>query len=135
MPSGGTRFQTPVWSLELAPGWRAEDCGDHVVILSDEPDTSLRLTSFDLPKKLTAAMWVEMVASTNRPMGRPVTEVKCGDFHGVRTEFSVMDSSVPPARDDEWLRGWALEYEGTPLDVTYRCPLWCAGRYDQDVIA
>jgi hypothetical protein len=127
------RFRTPVWSLELAPEWRAEDRGDHVAVLNDDPDTMLRLTTFELTHGLTAAKWIEMVGRFHPPRGRPVKEVRCGGFRGIRTEFAVMDPGAPPTRDDRWLRAWTLECGGTPLDITYTCPLWCAGRDDADV--
>lgn len=129
----GARFDTPVWSLELAPGWRAEDRGDHFAVLNDDPDAMLRLTTFELTHRLTAAKWIEMVGRGHPPKGRTVKEVRCGDFAGIRTEFAVMDPGAPPRRDDRWLRAWTLECDGTPLDITYTCPLWCAGRDDADV--
>lgn len=128
------RVHTAVWSIELAPGWRFKDHGDHVVIESDEPDSALWLTTIELPEGMTAEAWVARVATAERPKGR-VAEVRCGDFMGIRTEFAVMDPNVPPRRDDRWVRVWTLACDGTPLDVTYRCPLWYAGRHDQTVVA
>ena len=76
-----------------------------------------------------------MVARVHPPKDRTVTEVRCGDFRGLRTEFPVMDSHAPPRLEDRWIRGWTLECDGRPLDITYRCPLWCAGRHDQEVVS
>jgi len=129
------RIHTPLWSLELAPGWRAEDFGEYAVILNDHPDTTLRLTSLDLANGMTGAAWIERVAAAQRAQERPVAEVRCGDFGGIRAEFAWMAPTLSPRREDHWVRVWTLAYDGTPLDVTYRCPLWCAGRDDQVVVA
>ena len=129
------RIHTPVWSMELPTGWKAEDHGDHLVIETDEPGSTLRLITIELPHGMTAAGWVERVAKAQLPKGRRVVEVGCGDFRGIRTEFAMMDPTVPPRSDDRWVRVWSLACEGTPLDITYRCPLWCAGRQDQQVVA
>lgn len=120
--------------MELAPGWHAQDHGDHVVIENDEPDGTLWLTTIDLPRGMTAEAWVERVAAAERPKGR-VAEVRCGDFRGIRTEFGVMDPNVPPRSDDRWVRVWTLACSGTPLDITYRCPLRYAGRHDRAIVA
>ena len=37
----------PVWSMRLVDGWRAEHRDDHVAVLNANPDTLLRLTTFD----------------------------------------------------------------------------------------
>jgi len=127
------RVHTSVWSLELAPGWRLEDHCDYAVILNDDPDTVLRLTTLEVANGLTAAGWVERVASVQRAKGRTVAEARCGDFRGIRCEFAVMDRIAPPRREDRWVRVWTLVCDGTPLDITYSSPLWCAGRDDRDV--
>lgn len=129
------RFQTPLWSLELAPGWRAEDRGDHCAVLNGDPHTALRLATFQPAGGLTAVTWVKMVARVHSPRGRMVTEVRCGDFRGVRTEFAVMATPALPLAFDRWQIAWALECEGRPLDVGYTCPLWQAVRDDADVRA
>jgi hypothetical protein len=125
---------TPAWSIQIAPGWRAEDRGDHVAVLSSAADTLLRLTTFDPVKsRMTARQWVEAAARVHLPRGRPVVDVACGNFSGYRTEFAIHDSLIPPVGQDLWLRGWMLERDGVPLDVTYTCPLACAGRDDEAV--
>lgn len=130
----GGLLHRPPWRIQLAPGWRAEDCGDHVALLNDAADSQLRLTTFNPAKiRMTARQWIEFAASVHRPKGRPVVEVRCGDFTGYRTEFAVLDSPSPPVGHDRWLRGWMLECDGVPLDVTYTCPLWYAGRDDAEV--
>ncbi|HEU4560503.1 MAG TPA: hypothetical protein VFS20_21815 [Longimicrobium sp.] len=129
------RIHTAVWSMDLALGWHVQDHGDHVVIEPEEPDSTLRLTSIELPGEMTAATWVERVANAQLPKGRRVVEAGCGDFRGIRTEFAMMDPNVPPRSDDRWVRVWSLACDGTPLDITYRCPLRYAGRQDQQVVA
>ena len=128
-------WSTPAWSIHAAPGWRPEDRGDHVALLSSAPDTQLLITNHGVRETgLTARQWVDFAASVHPPKGRPLVEVVCGDFTGYRTEFAILDSPVPPVGQDRWLRGWMLERDGVPLDVTYTCPLACAGR-DDDAVA
>jgi hypothetical protein len=126
----------PYWTMRLADGWRAEQRGDHVAVLNAHPGTLLRLTTFDpAASGMTARQWVEMAARVHPPQGRPLAEVRCGDFSGFRTEFGWLGGSAPSGDEDGWLRGWMLECDGLPLDVTYTCPLSAAGRDDADLRA
>lgn len=128
-------FRTPVWSIQLTPAWHAEERGDHVALLNDTGDSQLLITAYGVSHtQLTARQWIEFAASVHPPKGRPLVEVRCGDFTGYHTEFAVFDSPVPPVGQDRWLRSWMLESNGVPLDVTYTCPLSDAGR-DNEAIA
>jgi hypothetical protein len=116
------------WSIELTHGWtaqtREEFVGDErnwfVAIVPETNDAVLRLTP-DERNMMEAARWVELVATINRAMGRPVSATRCGDLAGCAVEF---------ISSDEWLRGWALAASSFPLDVTYFCRLENARRDD-----
>src|SRR5688500_5438454 len=83
------------WSLELAPGWAAEECVEYsrderlpyVVVRPGSGDAELRLTTFD-PGHIGAAEWVRACAEFNRLKTRPVVPVRFGVFSGCVTEFA-----------------------------------------------
>jgi hypothetical protein len=123
----GPRYHAAEWSIELAPGWQAEERGDHVALLSGRSHTLLRICTFrPTDPGMTAEGWAEQAAEVHRPRGRLVTPITCGAFTGFRTEFEATD---------RWLRGWMLSSGETPLDATYTCPTSDAGLEDRDVDA
>jgi hypothetical protein len=73
---------------------------------------------------MTAAEWVETVGRVNLARGRTVKAVRCGDFSG---------NAVQIEAGDEWIRGWALCSDATPLDAHYRCLAINSGRDDAAV--
>jgi hypothetical protein len=145
--SGAELYASPSrWSLELAPGWAAQECVEHsrderlpyVVVRPRSGDAELRLTTFD-PGRIAAAAWVRTCAEINRLKNRPVVPVRFGVFSGCATEFASGGVLIVGAADwlsgEGWIRGWALHAGPFPLDVTYRCPLSLAGRDDMAVEA
>lgn len=134
------------WSLELAPGWAAEECVEYsrderlpyVVVRPRGGDAELRLTTFD-SRHIGAAEWVRTCAEIDGRKNRPVVPVRFGVFSGCATEFAsigvFMGGPAECPAGDLWVRGWALHAGPFPLDVTYRCPLSLAGRDDVAVEA
>lgn len=122
------RFVAFGWSIDLAPGWRAEIrqetlTGEKTAFLAIFPkanDALLRLTP-DERGIMGAPEWVELVGRINRNRGRIVSAFDCGDFSG---------NSVQLQAGDEWIRGWALCSDSVPIDATYRCKSTVMGRDD-----
>jgi hypothetical protein len=119
------------WTIELAPGWRAEvrhetltgETTAFLAILPKANDALLRLTP-DERGIMAAAEWVELVGRNHRCLGRIVSALDCGDFSGNVVEFNA---------GDEWIRGWALCSDSVPVDATYRCKATEVGRDDAAV--
>src|SRR5689334_7246505 len=97
-----TRFAAFGWSIDLAPGWRAElrqdsSFGETTAFLAVVPeanDALLRLTP-DERGIMAAAEWVEAVGRINRDKGRAVSVIQCGDFAGNIVQFRS---------GEEWIR-------------------------------
>lgn len=119
------------WSIDLAPGWRAEvrqetltgETTAFLAILPKANDALLRLTP-DERGIMAAAEWFELVGRNHRYLGRIVSAIDYGDFSGNAVEFNA---------GNEWIRGWALCSNSVPVDATYRCKATEAGRDDAAV--
>jgi hypothetical protein len=124
-------FTSLPWSIELAPGWKAERRSEirnghrdeYVVVAPTTGEALLSFSSQPFPAGgcHDAEAWMEQVALVNRARGRPVSSVDCGDFIGYLTSFFA---------GTELLRGWVLRRHTFPLDVCYRCDAKHEGRDD-----
>ena len=113
--------------IELADGWSAMIERDSTsVFLRITPSThtaELRLTTFD-PQQMSAKDWVDFAAHTNRMKNRPVLAAEVGPMAGYEVQF---------VGGSTWIRGWVLECNGTPLDITYRSDVSLRGLDDADI--
>lgn len=122
------RFAAFGWSIDVAPGWKAEirgasafgETASFVVIVPETDDALLTLVT-DERGIMAASQWAELVGQLNRAKGRPVSFIQCGDFSGNAVEFNS---------GSEWIRGWALCCGSFPLHASYRCNARTMGRDD-----
>jgi hypothetical protein len=110
--------------IEVAEKWSAgvleDDTSKYLSIKAPTRDSELRLTTSQ-NQRTAAKDWVEFVGQMEHQKGRLVKAVRVGAFRGFLTEF---ESGC------DWIRGWALQTEGVPLSICYRCKAEIRGRDD-----
>ncbi len=115
--------------IEVADGWSAraerDSTSDFLSITPNNHTAELRLTTFD-PQQMSARDWVDFAAHTNRMKNRPVSGTEVGPLAGYEVQF---------VGGATWVRGWVLESNGIPLDITYRSDVTLRGLDDADIDA
>jgi hypothetical protein len=115
--------------IEVADGWSAREerdsTSEFLSITPSNHTAELRLTTFD-PQQMSAADWVDFAAHTNRLKNRSVSAAEVGPLAGYEVQF---------VGGKTWVRGWVLESNGVPLDITYRSDVSLRGRDDADIDA
>jgi hypothetical protein len=130
-PTMTTRIDFGWLSIAIMEGWNSEVGADDEVpflaIVPTNAQAELRLTPCDFSVvDYSAREWIEIVARMNRMKGRRVSETSFNGFSGYECEF---------ATDDLRIHGRCLEHSGSPLDITYRCPVDLDISYDQEAIS
>ena len=115
--------------IEVADGWKAmierDSTSEFLSITPSAHTAELRLTTFD-PHQMSAKDWVDFAAHTNRMKNRPVLTAEVGPMAGYEVQF---------VGGSTWVRGWVLECNGIPLDITYRSDVSLRGLDDADITA
>ncbi len=113
--------------IEVADGWSAmierDSTSDFLRITPSTHMSELRLTTFD-PQQMSAKDWVDFAVRTHRIKNRSVLNVEVGPMAGYETQF---------VGGSTWIRGWVLECNGIPLDITYRSEISLRGLDDVDI--
>ncbi|MCC5847909.1 MAG: hypothetical protein JJU29_07420 [Verrucomicrobia bacterium] len=117
------------FSIEVSDGWsvrvESDSTSDFLSITHSNHSAQLRLSTFD-PQQMSAKDWVEFAANTNRMKNRSVLATEVGPLAGYEVQFTGGLT---------WIRGWVLECNGVPLDITYRSDISLRGLDDADIDA
>lgn len=121
-----TIFAGPGWSIELAPGWEAEEEEDCISVFHPDGVGTLQISTAHKEDEDVTADELDDLAQDCAPPGVKLQPLKLQSWKGVGGDF--IDD------EDAW-RVWCVRRGSYALFITYDCPVAESGSEDAAVDA
>lgn len=112
------------WSIELLPGWRAEQDDSCVTISCERGVGALQISAYEHEPQPVSAQDLDELSEGEYPADAMVNEGLFGEFKGLCVSFSV---------NEKYWRKWWLANRSLLLFVTYNCDVADRNRETQEI--